>query len=165
MELSSGFPGTIAGPELPPFRRLSRVLTTLLLLRAGYAYVPYSSLENVIEQTKENYYIALRNSQDTIRSEAPDWQPWVAYFLRALQQQKNRLAIKLERESALIGQLPELSTQILELAKDHGRLVVRDIVKITGANRNTVKKHLRDLVAAKYLSQHGIGKGTWYSAA
>ena len=49
--------------EIHPFQdgngRLSRVLTTLLLLRAGYAYVPYSSLETVIEQSKDSYYLAL----------------------------------------------------------------------------------------------------------
>jgi Fic/DOC family len=35
--------------------RLSRILTTLLLLQQGYAYVPYSSLEHVVEQNKESY--------------------------------------------------------------------------------------------------------------
>ena len=43
--------------EIHPFQdgngRLSRILTTLLLLRAGYAYVPYGSLESIIEQSKE----------------------------------------------------------------------------------------------------------------
>jgi Fic family protein len=48
--------------------RVSRVLTTLLLLRSGYAYVPNSSLESVIEQSKERYYIALRQTQGTIRT-------------------------------------------------------------------------------------------------
>ncbi len=68
--------------EIHPFQdgngRLSRVLTTLLLLQAGYAYVPYSSLESVIEQSKEAYYLALRQTQGTIRTEAPNWQPWLA---------------------------------------------------------------------------------------
>jgi Fic family protein len=52
--------------------RLSRILTTLMLLRAGYAYVPYSSLESVIEQSKEGYYLALRQTQGTIRSANPN---------------------------------------------------------------------------------------------
>jgi predicted HTH transcriptional regulator len=34
---------------------------------------------------------------------------------------------------------------------------------MTGANRNTVKKHLQSLVAAQHLAQHGKGKGTWYA--
>lgn len=64
--------------------RLSRVLTTLLLLQAGYAYVPYSSLESVIELSKEAYYLALRQTQGTIRAESPNWQPWLVFFLRSL---------------------------------------------------------------------------------
>lgn len=59
--------------EIHPFQdgngRLSRILTTLLLLRAGYAYVPYSSLESVIEHSKEVYYRALRQTQETIRTD------------------------------------------------------------------------------------------------
>jgi len=152
--------------EIHPFQdgngRLSRVLTTLLLLRSGYAYVPYSSLESVIENSKEGYYLALRNTQGTIRTDAPDWQPWILYFLRALQRQKQRLEAKIEREQILVAKLPELSVRILELATEHGRLSVSQIVDITGANRNTVKKHLQSLVSNQHLSQHGKGKGTWY---
>lgn len=142
--------------------RLSRVLTTLLLLRGGYAYVPYSSLESVIEQSKEGYYLALRNTQGSIRTEEPDWQPWVLYFLRALKKQKQRLETKIEREQILVARLPELMVNILELATEHGRLTVSQIVELTGANRNTVKKHLQALVANRHLVQHGKGKGTWY---
>ena len=158
---------TVVFLEVHPFQdgngRLSRVLTTLLLLRSGYAYVPYSSLESVIEQTKEGYYLALRGTQGTIRSQAPDWQPWVMYFLRALLKQKQRLEAKIQREQILVAELPELSVQILELAREHGRLTIGQVVQITGANRNTVKKHLQSLVAAKHLAQHGKGKGTWYA--
>ena len=153
--------------EIHPFQdgngRLSRILTTLLLLRGEYAYIPYSSLESVIEQTKESYYVALRGTQGTIRGDSPDWTPWITYFLRALQRQKRRLEIKLERERIMLGALPELSVQILELAQEHGRMTIRDVVKITGANRNTVKKHLQSLVTASHLFQHGTRKGTWYS--
>jgi hypothetical protein len=88
--------------EIHPFQdgngRLSRILTTLLLLQAGYAYVPYSSLESVIENSKEGYYLALRQTQSTIRTEAPNWQPWLVFFMRAMQQQKRRLAVKVELE-------------------------------------------------------------------
>ena len=157
---------TVVFLEIHPFQdgngRLSRILTTLLLLRAGYAYVPYSSLESVIEQSREGYYLALRNTQGTIRSDAPDWQPWLLYILRVMQQQKQRLEAKIEREKILLAKLPELSISILELATDHGRLTVSQIVELTNANRNTVKKHLQALVANKQLAQHGKGKGTWY---
>ncbi len=75
--------------------RLSRVLTTLLLLRAGYAYVTYASLERVIEENKDLYYSALRRTQTTLGSGAPDWDPWVGFFLRSLKRQKDNLATRL----------------------------------------------------------------------
>jgi Fic family protein len=157
---------TVVFLEIHPFQdgngRLSRALTTLLLLRSGYAYVPYSSLESVIENSKEGYYLALRQTQKTIRSVEPNWQPWVVYFLRALQQQKRRLEKKIERERIVMGALPELSLQIIDAIKERGRITIGEIVNLTGANRNTVKKHLASLVAARHISQQGVGKGTWY---
>jgi Fic family protein len=153
--------------EIHPFQdgngRLSRVLTTLLLLRSGYAYVPYSSLESVIEASKEGYYLGLRRTQATIRSDAPAWSHWIIYFLQSLRQQKNRLEAKIAQERIMIERLPELAVQILELAKSHGRITNSQVVDITGANRNTVKKHLQMLVSARHLVQHGSGKATWYS--
>src|SRR6202167_1442250 len=99
--------------------RLSRVLTTLLLLQAGYAYVPFSSLESVIENSKEGYYLALRQTQSTILTNSPNWQPWMLFFLRALQQQERRLGAKVERERLALTALPELSVRILDYARQH----------------------------------------------
>jgi Fic family protein len=143
--------------------RLSRILTTLLLLRSGYAYVPYSSLESIIEQTKKQYYLALRQTQGTIKSASPDWQPWLKYFLGALVEQKSRLEKKIERERVLLGDLPELSVQILELCRERGRVTVGEIAKITSASRNTIKDHVAALTNKGHLVRHGAGRGTWYS--
>ena len=152
--------------EIHPFQdgngRLSRVLTTLLLLQSGYAYVPYSSLESVIENSKEGYYLALRQTQGTIRTDAPNWQPWLMFFMRALQQQMRRLAIKVEREKIVIADLPELAVRILDYARDQGRVTMRDMVRATGASGNTLKEHFRSLVEKKLLVRHGAGRSTWY---
>jgi Fic family protein len=153
--------------EIHPFQdgngRLSRILTTLLLLRSGYSYVAYSSLESVIEQSKEGYYLALRQTQVSIRTDAPNWQPWVSFFLRALQQQMKRLAKKVEREKIVLAALPELSLRIIEHAREHGRVTISDIVKLTGTSRNTLKQHFRQLVALGHLALHGGGRGAWYA--
>jgi len=153
--------------QIHPFQdgngRLSRILTTLLLLQAGYAYVPYSSLESVIEQSKEGYYLALRQTQGTIRSDAPNWQPWLIFFLRALQQQMKRLAKKIDREKFVLSSLPALSLRILDHARDHGRVSMGDIIKLTGASRNTLKQQFRQLVDKGHLTMHGGGRTTWYT--
>jgi Fic family protein len=158
---------TVVFLAIHPFQdgngRLSRMLSTLLLLKFGYTYVPYSSLESVIENSKEAYYLGLRQTQGTIRSEAPNWQPWLTFFLRALQQQMRRLAAKVEREKLVIAPLPQLAVQIIDQALQHGRVTMGGMIRISGASRNTLKEHFRSLVEKRHLVQHGTGKGAWYA--
>lgn len=152
--------------EIHPFQdgngRLSRVLTTLLLMQAGYAYVPYSSLESVIELNKESYYLALRQTQGTIRTSEPNWQPWLLFFLRSLAEQVRRLEKKVEREKLVLATFPELSLQIVEFAREHGRITIGEAMKLTNASRNTLKQHFRKLVERGHLNQQGSGRGVWY---
>jgi Fic family protein len=146
--------------------RLSRVLTTLLLLRAGYLYVPYASLERVIEENKDIYYKALRRTQTTLKDDKPDWEPWIGFFLRALKKQKDSLATRLgaerQRHSA-DDQLPALSLEILLLFETSERLTPSQIEKELGANRNTLKVRLRELVTAGRIKRHGKARATWYT--
>lgn len=152
--------------EIHPFQdgngRLSRVLTTLLLIQAGYAYVPYSSLESVIEVNKEAYYLALRQTQGSIRTDVPNWQPWLVFFLRSVAEQVRLLEKKVEREKIVLAALPELSLQIVEFAQEHGRITIGAAIKLTGVSRNTLKQHFRNLVEHGHLNQQGGGRGVWY---
>lgn len=158
---------TVVFLEIHPFQdgngRLSRILTTLLLLRLGYLYVPYSSLESVVEQSKEAYYLALRQTQGTIRMENPNWQPWVMFFLRSMQQQVKRLAEKVEREKIVLSNMAELSLQIIEHARSHGRVTIGEMIRLTGISRNTLKEHFRSLVDKNHLVLRGGGRTTWYT--
>ena len=141
--------------------RLSRVLTTLLLLRSGYGYVPFSSLESVIEHNKEGYYLALRRTQGTLASDAPDWEPWLLFFLRSLKQQKDRLVAKITAESRWEGLHPDAAA-IMEHVRATGRITTRQAEKLLGAPRPTVKVRLAELVKRGLLSRHGQGRGAWY---
>lgn len=144
--------------------RLSRILTTLLLLRAGYSYVPYASLESVIEDNKDLYYKALRRTQTTLNSDAPDWEPWIGFFLRCLKKQKANLGAKIEKEKdSGDSNLPPLSVQILALIKQHRRLTIAEIVRYTGASQNTLKVRLRELVESERIQRHGKARATWYT--
>jgi Fic family protein len=143
--------------------RLSRVITTLLLLKSGYTYVPFSSLETVIEDNKDSYYLALRRTQKDLDTNNPDWNPWLLFFLRSLKRQKDRLEMKLEREKIMRSSLPELSVSILELAKEHGRITTREIETLTQASRSTIKSRIKELIDMKKLSRNGKGRSTWYS--
>lgn len=156
---------TVSFLSIHPFQdgngRLSRILTSLLLLRAGYDYIPYSSLERVIEENKDFYYLKLREAQSEESDSSEGLGNWITFFLECLVKQKNSLKRKVEKEN-LLRELPKLSEQILVLLKEHDKLSVGDIVKLTGANRNTIKSHLSSLTEKKEINRGGQGKGTYY---
>ena len=141
--------------------RLSRVLTTLLLMRSGYSYVPYGSLERIIEDNKDTYYLTLRNAQSTIDGDESHLYGWIEFFLGCLGRQQDVIRDKVEMER-LMAPLSPLSAAIMSAVDNHGRITVREATALTGANRNTVKAHLRQLVDAGRLVGCGQGKGTWY---
>jgi Fic family protein len=141
--------------------RLSRILTHLLLLRCGYLYVPYASIERIIELNKKDYYISLRRAQGGMEKDGSGLEPWVLFFLETLKAQKDVLVRKVVMEREMES-LSELSIHILGLVKEHGRMSNRQLLKTTGANRNTLKLHLKKLVAAKRLRTIGKGRGVVY---
>ncbi|MBI5487443.1 MAG: Fic family protein [Deltaproteobacteria bacterium] len=141
--------------------RLARALSTLLLLRAGYAYAPYSSLERIVEDNRAAYYLALRRAQGSLDRGEAQLGEWLGFFLTCLRRQQEVLSRRLERER-LAAPLPHLSEKLLQLARERGRLTVREATALTQANRNTVKSHLRRLVQAGLLAQRGRGRGAWY---
>lgn len=150
--------------------RLSRALTTLLLLRMGYSYVPYSSFERVIEENKDAYYLALRRGQAEL--EEADTQTksktkpggvfdWLKFFLKSMQKQKIALEAKMNDE-LVATQLPPLSLQIIEFIRSRGPTSIGETVAAIGANRNTVKVHFKNLVVEGHLQKDGVGRGTRY---
>ena len=143
--------------------RLSRVLTTLLLLRAGYGYVPYSSLESVIEANKEGYYLALRQTQTTLKQPEPAWHPWLLFLLKALKTQKDRLLSRLDAEQQALATLTPLARSISELLAKQARVSVATIVAATGTSRNTVKVALTRMLQAGLLVRHGSGRSVHYT--
>ena len=143
--------------------RLSRVLTLLLLLQTGYDYVPYSSLEQLIENNKEGYYRALRLTQKTLENEKPDWSPWISFFLETLLKQKQRLENRLKQEHVLLERgLTKLEEQLMSILKDRGQITIAELVTLTGASRNTLKSSLKKLDNLQLIQLHGKGRGAFY---
>jgi Fic family protein len=142
--------------------RLSRVLTTLMLLRAGYGHVPFSSLESIIEASKEGYYRALRRTQTTLASKKPDWEAWLIFFLRSLVKQKDALATKIAIEDTQATDLHPLAKKIVALLPDHETLTLSQIVKLTQGKPSTVKLRLKELIEKGYLVPKGQGRGAHY---
>ena len=107
------------------------------------------------------HYAALRSAQSTIDTDESQLINWFDFFVRCLARQKDVLGAKIERER-LMAPLARLSEELLAIVREHGRLTVREAVALTGANRNTVKDHLRRLVNSRRLARRGRGRGTWY---
>jgi len=143
--------------------RLSRALISLLLLKAGYSYIPYASLESIIEKNKDAYYLALQRTQKTLKHDEIDWLPWLRFFMTSLKRQKDHLAAKTER-SAQYSSLPHESMLIMQYINNHHRITIRDAENlITTVSRPTIKNRLSSLVEQGLLIRHGKTRGTWYS--
>ena len=147
--------------------RLSRVLTNLMLLRAGYAYASYTSLESVIEHNNEAYYLSLRRTQTSFQKEC-DWEPWIVFFLRSLKSQIGRLRDRLETHAgspghvAMPDNLSPLAGRLLALLNERGTLSVGDAAEALGANRNTLKDKFAELVESRHAQLCGKGRGAHY---
>ncbi len=147
--------------------RLSRVLTNLMLLRSGYAYASYASLDSVIEHNKEAYYLALRRTQTSF-SKGADWEPWIIFFLRSLKSQTERLRERLPTPKAkgipapLSPDLSPLSARLLKLLEERETLSVGEAAEILEANRNTLKDKFGELVELGYAERRGKGRGAHY---
>ena len=156
---------TVVFLAIHPFQdgngRLSRILTTLLLLKSGYAYVPYSSLESVIERNKEAYYLALRRTQSSLEQESPDWLPWLSFFLRSLKNQKDHLQVKMLESQGWEG-LPSDSVKILNYLLTHDRITIQEAEQLTLTPRATLKLRFNQLIKSELVIRHGKARGTWY---
>ena len=141
--------------------RLSRALTILLLLRSGYVYVPYSSLESIIETTKQSYYIALRTTQKTLQTAEPNWNVWLTYFLQSLVKQVRHLKTKIENEH-LLKSMPEISLRIIEQIRTHGSLSITEAESLLKINKFTLRDHFKRLTAEGHLLKTGNGRATRY---
>ncbi len=142
--------------------RLSRIITNLLLLKLGYNYIQYSSLESIIEDNKDLYYKNLRDCQSTLEAKKIKFENWILFFLKSLKKQKDNLEKKVKAEKILQENFHQLHLKILKILKNHNHLSVSEIQRLSGANRNTLKVKLRELVEMKKIRSFGKGRGVTY---
>lgn len=144
--------------------RLSRALTNLLLLRADYVYVPYVSLDEIIEDTRSEYYIALNATQNKHRTDNEDITPWLNYFLDTLltHTEKARQLMQGEHPEMFLSESQE---QVLAFFKADEALSISDIGEKLhdDASRETTKKILARLVELRLIELIGRGRGARYT--
>jgi len=153
--------------QISPFEegnlRVARFLILLMLLKSGYMYVPYVSLSVLMKEQGTTIYQSLEHNQNSLESGKPDWTQWLSCFLKLLGTQKDTLYERLYHKEDDLKNLPALSSRIMALFKEHKRLQMKEIIKLTRGRRATIKLRLSELLEAGYLVRHGAGRGTWYS--
>jgi len=141
--------------------RLSRVLTNLLLLQAGYLYIPYVSHEKLVEDNKPDYYIALRRSQKTIGTEKENITDWLNFFFDAVLKQ-TQMAVELLSKENIEKLLSKNQIAVWQYIEKAIETSTGDIAENTKIARPTVKQTLEVLLKLKKIERIGLGRTTRY---
>lgn len=141
--------------------RLSRILTNLLLLKEGYAYMPYVSHEKLIEDKKPDYYMALRKSQKTFKSEKENILDWLAFFLDIILAQAEG-AVNLISSENIEVILSDKQLAVWNYLQSVPEVPPQEIAAKTGVARTTVNKTITKLLRLKKIERLGLAKGTRY---
>ncbi len=144
--------------------RLSRILTNLLLLKAGYVFVPYISHEKLVEDNKPDYYMALRKSQKTLRTTKPEITPWLDFFLTTMYQQ-SQMAIDLLSKENIEKILSPKQLAVWEFLQTVQEASPSEISKKTKVALPTVAQSLNKLLQLNKVERIGLGRSTRYKKA
>lgn len=140
--------------------RLSRLLSSLLLLKNGYKWIQYVSFEHEIESRKTEYYRILQSCQSNRPNENVD--EWISFFLDSLKNIQLKLSKKLESKGVLTKLTPK-EKSIVSFIENYAGCKSGDIAKKLGIPSPTVKRILPKLIGLNLIEKHGIGPGTNYT--
>lgn len=143
--------------------RLSRLLTTLLMMKQGYEFIQYESFEKLIESSREEYYRVLMDGQQNRYKDHERVSAWVLYFIQCLITLTESLEARYETFSKLKTALNKRQKKVLVYIRDNEPAQVSDVEMALGVySRNTLKKDLAYLVREKLLLITGERKGSRY---
>jgi Fic family protein len=148
-------------PFLDGNGRLSRLLTNLLMLRAGYSFMPYISHEHLIEATMTDYYLALRRSQVTFGTDEETIEPWLEYFLSTCHHQAQQAMTLINRE-AVEQLLSPSQRRVWDYLRTVDEAAPRDIAATTKVPLPTVAQALDKLLGLGQVERLGQGRATRY---
>ena len=143
--------------------RLSRLITTLLLLQTGYHFVQYMSFEHLIENKKKNYYAALMSGQKNRYTKKEKIHEWILFFLESMIELTSKLETKYKVYQSKGGYLNDRQKKILSIVKKIQPAGLTGITsQIPKLSRNTLKKDLLYLLHQHLLEKVGRGRATMY---
>ena len=151
--------------QIHPFQdgngRLSRVLTNLLLLHEGYLYMPYVSHEKFVEDNKPEYYLALRQSQKTFKTDNETIIPWLDFFLTIFLKQ-SEAAINLLSKENIERLLTQKQLAVWNYLQKADSATPREISEQTKVAYPTVRQAIDKLMRFKKIERIGQGRSTSY---
>jgi len=151
--------------QIHPFQdgngRLSRVLTNLILLKEGYLHMPYVSHEKLVEDNKPEYYLALRQSQKTFKTDKGTIVPWLDFFLTIFLKQ-SRMAVELLSKKNIEKLLSKKQLSVWQYLQEADEATPGEIAKRAKVARPTVSQALDKLLRLKKVERIGLGRGTRY---
>lgn len=140
--------------------RLSRLITTLLLLNSKYSWIQFISLEHEIETNKKHYYQHLRNCQANRPGE--DISEWINFFLNSLLNVQRKLEKKLEMDTISAKMAPREKSIYLFILSNPGCKSGEISEKLNLPNPTT-KRILKSLLNGGVIDKYGNGAGTNYA--
>ena len=141
--------------------RTSRILTNLLLLQSGYEYIPYVSHEKLIEDNKEQYYLALNQTQRTWKTKKEDITPWLDFFLTICHEQA-KSAHALMTEESMEVLLSEKQLLVWNYLVEHDTVTPKKLREALLIPAPTVLQALNKLLDMKRIERMGQGRATRY---
>ena len=124
--------------------------------------MPYVSQEKLIEDNKPEYYVSLRQSQKTFRSEKENLTPWISFFLKILLEQSKHATALLSKEE--VEKLLSVRQQSIwnYISKSQGEVTPLEIGLTTKIPRPTINQALEKLLRLGWIERIGQGRATRY---
>ncbi len=141
--------------------RMSRLLTLLLLYKAGYIVGKYISMEMLIERTKETYYEALQASSIGWHEGKNRYEPFVRYYLGILLKACHEFEARVEHLKHRNLSKPERVKAVID--QKVGKITKKEIMSLCpDISKVTIERTLTELIKSGYLAKVGAGPATGY---
>ena len=141
--------------------RMSRLLTLLLLYRAGYIVGKYVSMEMLIEKTKETYYEALESSSISWHENENAYEPFIKYYLGVIIKAYSEFESRVEHLRHKGFSKPDRIKALID--RRVGKISKKEIMELCpDISKVTVERTLTELVKSGYIVKVGAGPTTAY---
>ncbi|MBF0315206.1 MAG: Fic family protein [Oligoflexia bacterium] len=148
-----------------PFRdgngRLSRLISVWLMLKFGYLWIQFTSHEKVIEDNKENYYLSLRETQNTFQAKKVNYDRWLYFFITVILKQTQIIQSILQKQSP-VSAMNKNEQLVYEIIKSNHKCNIGFILDQVEMTRAGLKTLLKRLIEQRIIKVEGVGKGSKY---